>query len=70
MIVNVFGYLLSTRGCRSTRDYVEERAEKVLHQGIGSGNIENEKDTFDFGERCEDVFVLGIVGIGGIREGG
>jgi hypothetical protein len=41
----------------------------VVQQRLGIGDIREQDNTLDFRERNENVFMLRVVGIGGVGEG-
>jgi hypothetical protein len=68
MIFDILRYLLPRRGFRGAGNDIEEGDEKVVKQGFGIRDVREKDDALDFSERDKNIFVLRIVGIGGVGE--
>lgn len=70
MIFHILGDLLARGRLGRVGDPVKDRREKVDQEVFGVGDFIDQENTLDLAKRGKDVFVLGVVGVGGIPERG
>ena len=70
MIFHILGDLLA-RGRLGRVGYpVEDGREEIDQEVFGVGDFIDQENTLNLAKRGKDVFMLGVVGVGGIPQGG